>query len=167
MTPSLQARSRRAPSKQSFDRNPPSSSPTPLEDAISKPARGGKPPPPHGDWTEAGAAGPAPSIKPVPPPPPPFSIGARTHTRTHSSLFIPEKKELGWEGRTGAEPGARALGDARETLSFHPKERHSPPPNAAADAKAAPICSARVTPVAIFIRGCLRGSSRFILSPLS
>lgn len=69
--------------------------------------------------------GPAPPLKLVPP----FSIGERTHTLAHTLILIyPQKKELGWEGRTGAEPGAQALGDAQEALSCHPRGRHYPHP---------------------------------------
>lgn len=87
---------------------------------------------------------------------PPSSV----HTHIHSSLFIPRRRS--WGGRK--DPGLSWGADSRDPLGkpCHPKERRSP-----CDAKAVPICSAWVTPVAIFIGACLQGSGRFILSPLS
>lgn len=99
------------------------------------------------------------------PSPPKTVPGARrspSSVHTCTLIFIYPKKELGWEERTKAELGCRLPRPAGEALSSHPKEKRSP-----CDAKAVPICSAWVTPVAIFIRPCLQDSSRFILSPLS
>lgn len=93
----------------------------------------------------------------------PCACRSPSTVHTHTLIFIyPKEKELGWEERARAELGCQLPRPAGEALSSHPKERRSP-----CEAKAVPICSAWVTPVAIFIRACLQGSGRFILGPLS
>lgn len=127
------------------------------EDAIPKPVWEGTPSFTQG-WPEAGVLGPAPPAEAMPP----GTMGAHSHTRTHAQPYLSREKEPWWEGRTGAEPGAGSRD--RPGSPVIPSEGETLP---TPGAKAAPICSARGTPVAIFVRGCLRGSSRFIPSPLS